>query len=468
MNPTEPTPKHQNLWQATVEWFDDFFDLREGMDREGATASIKQGRFMRGSNAWMLVCSIMIASLGLNLNSGAVIIGAMLISPLMNPILGIGLGVATNDREILWGAVRHFFIAIAIALVTSVLYFLVTPLREFTPEMQGRTEPTILDGMVAIFGGLAGIISVTRADKTNAIPGVAIATALMPPLCVSGYGIATMNWEIAARSFYLFFLNSFFIATTAYLIIRLLRFPYKKYVNDKEARRSRLLIMIFSIIIIIPSLFILRQVLKNVRFERNVNSYVENVFGNSCVEHQVIEYEGKDSSLLVMELINREIPPDSLEFYQEILRQPPYSVENVSILAIPDYSLSMKRLSQLQGQQVSSLDNINAELEAMKNTSKEQAEEKDRLRTQLKEYRMDSSAFLRLNQQLKLAFPTIEQVAISRAQSSQDSSLVEGLPLVAIKRPALRSRSANRDELARIEAYLKTSLEVDTLQLVSY
>ncbi|MEO0629057.1 MAG: DUF389 domain-containing protein, partial [Bacteroidota bacterium] len=282
-------------WAGFKDWFDDFFDLREGMDREQAIYRIKSSKLMRGSNAWMLVCSIMIASLGLNLNSGAVIIGAMLISPLMSPILGIGLGVGTNDRDTLRASVLHFGIAIMIALITSTLYFFLTPIDQFTDEMDARTAPNLLDGMVALFGGLAGIISVTRADQTNAIPGVAIATALMPPLCVCGYGIAAGEWAIAARSFYLFFLNSFFIATTAYVIIRVLRFPYRRYLDKASARRSRFLILLFSILIIIPGIFILREVLSKTRVKRGVQQFVEQYFPTDCAEYNIIS-QGGDSS----------------------------------------------------------------------------------------------------------------------------------------------------------------------------
>jgi len=196
--------------------FGDFFynliDLRAGLDREGTIVNIKNNKKMAGANAWLLMCSIMIASLGLDLNSPAVIIGAMLISPLMSPILGIGLAVGINDNDALLLALKHFGIAIVIALVTSTLYFWLTPFGMETSEIRARTAPTLLDVLVAFFGGVAGIISGSRKDKSNAIPGVAIATALMPPLCVTGYGLATGNWTFMLNSFYLFFLNATFVA----------------------------------------------------------------------------------------------------------------------------------------------------------------------------------------------------------------------------------------------------------------
>ncbi len=198
MNPNQDTEKitlldrWSSFWRRLV-------DLTEGLDREGAVFSIKNNRRMEGANAWMLMCSIMIASLGLDLNSPAVIIGAMLISPLMSPILGIGLSVATNDYDTLIQSVKQFSVAIGIAIVTSTIYFKLTPLGDPTNEILSRTSPTLLDVLIGFFGGIAGIISVSRKDQTSAIPGVAIATALMPPLCVTGFGLASGNMNIALR-----------------------------------------------------------------------------------------------------------------------------------------------------------------------------------------------------------------------------------------------------------------------------
>ena len=457
----------QSSWEGLVNWFDQFLDLREGMDREGAIASIKQGKFMRGTNAWMLVCSIMIASLGLNLNSQAVIIGAMLISPLMNPILGLGLGVAINDRETLGLAIRHFLIAIAIALVTSTLYFLLTPLKEYTPEIAARTRPTILDGLVAIFGGLAGIISVTRADKTNAIPGVAIATALMPPLCVCGYGIASGDWDIALRSFYLFFLNSFFIAATAYIIIRLLRFPYRTYVNKKEAWRSRLLIVLFSILIITPGFFILREVIRDERVRQGANRFVRDYFKNSCTEHQLFPI-GADSSLLVMELLNRELPADSVEYFNQLLRGRPYRLEHTTLIAVPDNNVSLKQIAELRGRQENSINQMEAKLDALQKAQDEASATTIAMEDELHHYRMDSSEFFQFNTMVRAAFPSVVELNISLAQSSADSTFVDGLPLVVVHRDPVGTLRQRQEVFDRLRGYLKSALQVDTLKLVEY
>jgi len=282
-----------DLFRNILQWFRQLINLEEGMDREGTIVYIKNSKRIRGSSAWLLICSIMIASLGLDLNSPAVIIGAMLISPLMSPILGVGLGIATNDRESTFISLQHFSVAILIALTTSILYFSVTPLGDITDEIRARTAPTLLDSMIAIFGGLAGIISVSRKEKSSAIPGVAIATALMPPLCVTGYGIANGNWSITLNSFYLFFLNSFFISISTFVIIRLMKFPYKSFLDRKEARRNRLAILVISLILLLPSGKILLDLLQNRSRDARIEAYIGEFFrqnpNTNCLDYDYIE-----------------------------------------------------------------------------------------------------------------------------------------------------------------------------------
>ncbi|MCF6241446.1 MAG: DUF389 domain-containing protein, partial [Bacteroidales bacterium] len=184
-----------SLIRVTKKFLIEILSIREGTDVEGTINGIKKDMVFRGVTVWILVASIFIASIGLNVNSIPVVIGAMLISPLMGPILGIGLSVGTNDWDTLLRSLKNFGIAIVISLITSIIYFLITPLKDASPELLARTKPTILDVLIAIFGGIAGIVAGSRSEKTNVIPGVAIATALMPPLCTAGYGIATGQYS---------------------------------------------------------------------------------------------------------------------------------------------------------------------------------------------------------------------------------------------------------------------------------
>ncbi len=451
-------------------WFKEFLDLREGSDREGAMESIFSGRLMRGSNAWMLVCSIMIASLGLNLNSGAVIIGAMLISPLMNPILGIGLGVGTNDRGLLVIALRNFGVAIAIALITSSVYFFFTPLDIFTQEMRSRTEPTVLDGLIAVFGGLAGIISVTRADKTNAIPGVAIATALMPPLCVAGYGLTVGlktggDFTIFWRSFYLFFLNSFFIAATAYLIIRLLRFPYRKYMNKQETHRSQVIIGVISVLMILPGYYILADVIDRQRNSTAVEKFTDKFFPTS---HSSSIFDRRDplNPLLIFPVTNRQVPTDSLPIYSRMLQEPPYGVAGARVVV--DTSFSPSEIAGIKGN-LATLDDIDSRLQRLEQSEIQNLREQQRMATSVTGYRMDSLDFLNFSRQFMLAFPRVKEVSLSRAQTTgqfgpdEEAPYSQDLPLVAVRESAARITD---EEEARMRQYLKLQLKLDTLILV--
>ncbi|OAV44468.1 DUF389 domain-containing protein [Lewinella sp. 4G2] len=475
-HPATPLPSSTNEKEVTpgeglAEWFHDFLDLRTGSDRAGAVESIISGKQMRGSNAWMLVCSILIASLGLNLNSGAVIIGAMLISPLMNPILGIGLGVGTNDTPLLWKALQNFGISIAIALTASVLYFALTPIDTFTPEMQARTEPTILDALVAVFGGLAGIISVTRKDKTNAIPGVAIATALMPPLCVAGYGIALALTDPAAgfqvfwRSSYLFFINSFFIAATAYVIIRLLRFPYRKYLTKADARKSMLIVGAISILMIIPSVYILSDVLVRLRENEAAKSFTETFFPASSSSY-LLDRENKAAPLLIYPIKNRLMSRDSIDHYTKILREPPYGLTNARI--VTDTSLSASAMASIQ-RKLSTVSNHQTRLSDVEYRLQLLAQEVAQLEELPAQFR-DTVAFNRTRRQLIEQFPMVTNLALSRAKVSGDTLSSNGdLPLavVSLERPGRRPPlKAIKQEKAALQQFLQVALGRDSVILI--
>ncbi len=255
------------------------FSLRDDAEIGGTIEQITTGIRMRGSNVWMLICAAMLASLGLDTSSVAVIIGAMLVSPLMSPILGIGLSLGIHDRALLGKSLRNYSIAVLVSIGASILYFLVTPLGQLTPEMLSRTRPTLLDVGVATFGGLAGIIANTRRIQTTVVPGVAIATALMPPLCTAGYGIASGRPSVFMGAFYLFFINTVFIAASTYLIVRILRFPFAEYVDRQTTKRAERMFAVFALIVAIPSLLIFRGVISDLRKEQAartfVNRYIE-------------------------------------------------------------------------------------------------------------------------------------------------------------------------------------------------
>jgi uncharacterized hydrophobic protein (TIGR00271 family) len=254
-----------------------FLSIREDKENESDIInSIRKGVDFKGTNLWILVFAIFIASIGLNVNSTAVIIGAMLISPLMGPIMGIGLGLGIYDFGLIKKAGRNFLIAILISIATSTIYFLITPLTEAQSELLARTSPSIWDVFIALFGGLAGIVASSSKAKGNVIPGAAIATALMPPLCTAGYGIANGNLLFFAGAIYLFFINSVFICLATFLVTRLLKFHPHEFVNPNIEVKIKRYIYIIIAITTIPSVFFAYRIVNRSIFEQNARKFILN------------------------------------------------------------------------------------------------------------------------------------------------------------------------------------------------
>lgn len=245
--------------------------IYEDLDTAGAAQRIKSNIWFRGTNVWILAFSIIIASVGLNVNSTAVIIGAMLISPLMGPIIGTGLALGTNDLDLLKSAVKNLMVMVIISLAASTLFFIVSPLDLVNPtELEARTSPTIYDVLIALFGGLAGILENTRKERGTVLSGVAIATALMPPLCTAGYGLAHWDMHFFLGALYLFVINSVFIALATYLMVKYLRFETVAGLDVTSAKRKRNLISAVLIIVLVPSIWTAIGLIGENNYERNV------------------------------------------------------------------------------------------------------------------------------------------------------------------------------------------------------
>lgn len=256
--------------------FLDHFRLNEEKeDAHAVIESIDKGVVFRGTNLWVLIFAIFVASLGLNVNSTAVIIGAMLISPLMGPIIGLGAGLAINDLPLLRKAFSNYLFAAGVALATSTLYFLISPLNEAHSEILARTSPTIYDVLIALFGGLAGIIAIASRQKGNVIPGVAIATALMPPLCTAGYGLATFQFSYFFGSFYLFLINTVFIALATLLTMRYLKFPLHHHSDPKLEKRNQRIVWALTIITILPSIYFGYDIVIKDRFNKEAGRFID-------------------------------------------------------------------------------------------------------------------------------------------------------------------------------------------------
>ena len=460
-----------DLYHATVEWFEDLLDLKEGMDRAGTIRAIKNNKRMRGANAWLLMCSIMIASIGLDLNSAAVIIGAMLISPLMAPILGVGLAVGTNDQDALYLSLRHFLIAILIALATSTFYFLITPLGLPTEQILMRTEPTFLDGLVAVFGGLAGIISTSRKDVSNAIPGVAIATALMPPLCVTGFGIIhgfnTGNWDVMVNSFYLFFLNSFFIALTTYFMIRWMDFPLKDHVDEKENRRTRWIVTVFSLIIIIPSAIILYNLYEDRQVELRADAFVKTYFdgtGNTnVIDFDVIH--GDTSHQLIIRLLGDIIPEDSLGFFYRGMEE--NGLNNTELTLIQDSDLELQELNKMK-LELTEFNKIASQLQTVNKARAEKEQEIQELREQVDSLSYKNVPFESICTEAKALFPKLTSIGFANITKNDFEKPIENLPTFIIRWDRSKYRSERRRDEKKLYEFLKVRAQLDTLELINY
>lgn len=298
------------LGERIKNFFKDVFSISENKASNGdIKASIVSGSKLKGSNMCILICAIIIASIGLNMNSVAVIIGAMLISPMMGAIIGIGYAISTNDFKFAKRAAVSLIIQIAISVITSSIYFMVSPISDTSSELLSRTMPTIWDVVIAIVGGLAGAIGMTRKEKSNVIPGVAIATGLMPPLCTVGYGIAMKNLSYTGGAFYLFFINAFFICLSSIIVFKIMKMPKRKGANAKEEWKIKRNLVVISIITIIPSVFLAQQIVKESIINANLQKYLNTEFkyeGTQIVKSSVDVKSKKINLALIGKILEHE------------------------------------------------------------------------------------------------------------------------------------------------------------------
>ena len=258
-----------------VSYLRDTANITEQVDVATAAANIRNNIYFRGPNVWILAFSIIIASVGLNVNSTAVIIGAMLISPVMGPIIGMGLGLGVNDTKLLGDSFRNLLIMVIISLIASSLFFLLSPLNLANPtELAARTSPSIYDVLIALFGGFAGILEHARKEKGTVMSGVAIATALMPPLCTAGFGLAKANWHFFFGAMYLFTINAIFIMFATYLACKYLHFQQKSFADERSAKRTRTMITAVVLLVTIPSIWSAFIMIRNNNFSTNAQNFI--------------------------------------------------------------------------------------------------------------------------------------------------------------------------------------------------
>ena len=455
MEEQKNTSKGLEILISIKNYIKEFFDLRKSKENEELTVeSIRHGVVFKGTNLWVLIFAIFIASLGLNVNSTAVIIGAMLISPLMGPIMGFGLSVGISDFDLLKQSFRSYLLTTFISVVTSTLYFSLTPLNEVQSELLARTSPTIYDVLIALFGGLAGIIAVSTKEKGNVIPGAAIATALMPPLCTAGFGLATGNIFYFLGAFYLYFINSVFISFATYLGVRFMHFKRKDFVDKQREQMVRRYIIALVLATMCPAFYLTYGIVKTTFYEASANSFIakEFDFEHTQVISRKISYDEKEIRVV---LVGNELTQPELDKVHNSLKH---------------YSLEDTKLTIVQGMNSDNLDMGMLKAQVMEDFYKdseerlqEQQEEIQRLRKELKNY----TTYHQLNKQivpeLKVLYPQVESVSLSQMEvltvdSMQKDTLI--MVLMGLK------EEMNAVQMQQMQEWLKTRTGAKKMKLV--
>lgn len=442
---------NQTLWQIIKSYFN-VLPYKDG--EKYVIKQITNGINFQGSNLWILIFAVFIASLGLNVNSTAVIIGAMLISPLMGPIIGMGLALGIADLDLFKQSIKNYLISTFISVVTATIYFTLSPITDAQSELLARTSPTLYDVLIALFGGAAGFLAMSTKGKNNVIPGVAIATALMPPLCTAGYGLAVQNTSYFLGAFYLYFINTVFIAFTTCLGVRFLHFHRKQFINLEKMRRVNYYIVSIIIITIIPASYMTWNIIKQSVFKNNIENFVTkelNYSGTNILSHQ---YDLKTKTLHVV-AVGNPISTDSIAKAQK---------------AMTNYQLDGYALKVIQGSNSDSLlllqhKNKGQLMVGEKNTAEwqELAYRNDVLQKQLNSYTHYPVLANDMREELKVVCPSAKSIILSKASESfVDSASIKNHIVAIVK----TNKTLAKDNRKQLYDWLKVKVKSDSLELI--
>ncbi|ALR29454.1 hypothetical protein ATE47_02400 [Chryseobacterium sp. IHB B 17019] len=420
-----------------------FLDLHMGEENpkivlEDVTSNVS----FRGANLWILASAILIASVGLNVNSTAVIIGAMLISPLMGPIVGAGFALATFNFGLLKKSIKNLIIATIVSLAVSSLYFYLSPFKEVQSELLARTSPNIYDVLIAFFGGVVGAVSITRVEKGNPIPGVAIATALMPPLCTAGFGIATGNLSFVAGAFYLYTINCFFICIATFLIIKFLKYQAVANTDKTLEKRIRYGISVLIIIMIVPSCYLAYDLLNEKKYTQNVEKFINSEFT-------------KNGYTIIYKKVDHHTNPKSIEL--AFLSKEFDSAEIKKLNnSLKDFGINNTTLTIKQN-----TSDLKAEILNEINLQKTNTSEKDLqinvLKNELNQYKMDNPELVK---EIKILFPEVNEIAVGKIQNfyTLDSTGVE---------TAFLYKTDSKIDEPKLKSWLENKLKSNKIILVN-
>src|SRR3712207_3671681 len=431
-----------------------FNAMRDLESQEKCVGQISSGVSFKGANLWILIFAIFIASLGLNVNSTAVIIGAMLISPLMGPIIGMGLAVGTNDLDLLKRAIQNYLVATFISIITATIYFILTPYQGTQSELLARTSPTLYDVLIAFIGGGAGILALCIRDKGNVLPGVAIATALMPPLCTAGYGLASANMSFFAGAFFLYFINTVFIALATFLGVKLMKFRPKRSLDPHRALVVRRTIIGVVVLTMVPAAYMTWRIMRQSLFDSQVSLFIHDHLkwdGSQIVTSSV----GNDSTIRVV-AVGRSLTKKKI---------------NEAQTALNSYStLKGYRLKVIQGTGSDSIIALSNRLYNQATGSAEQqklleqtAEENTHLKTMLAGYQQYDRLSRDIRREIKVISPGVKAFSLTSTLQISTDTLPARRFVTAIVSVAKPLPDAHREQL---RLWLKERSHADSLRLI--
>ena len=440
-----------HLRQALTSTLRYYFSVNKDISDLHQTAEgIRSGAEFKGANLWVLIFAIFIASLGLNTNSTAVIIGAMLISPLMGPIIGMGLAAGISDFALMKKSLRNYAVATVISIITATLYFATSPLSEAQSELLARTSPTIYDVFIAIFGGAAGILALSTRGNTNVIPGVAIATALMPPLCTAGFGLASGNWLYFLGAFYLYFINTVFIAFATYVGVRMMKFPTKSFPDKSREKKVQRYLLTVIIVTMCPSIYMTYTIVRQTIFSANVNNFIQTEMSQmgATVISKETDYKSQKISLT---LIGRELNERQQDSLRGFLKR--YHLENAHLTFIQGY-----HSKQLPVQQILSAEQSKAAL-----LTEQHNKEVRSLKEQLRYYENYQQLSLDLRPEMTILFPQTSDLHLAPVLTPAHDSVKADTFVLATTRVKSKLSAEERTQLQR---WLQQRIATDSLQLV--
>jgi uncharacterized hydrophobic protein (TIGR00271 family) len=452
----------ESAWQGITLFFKELLDISKDTDREATIEGVKKDISFKGHNAWILIFSVFVASIGLNVSNTAVVIGAMLISPLMGPIVGLGLSVAINDVETLRKSLINLGVMVALSVITAYLYFIISPLTKETPELLARTYPTVLDVLIAIFGGLALIVAKTKkGTMASVIFGVAIATALMPPLCTVGYGLAVGNLQHAGGAIYLFSINAVFIALTSFLIAKILRFPMVKYANSKHRKRIAQIATTIAVIVVVPSVILFLNLLKIEVFENKAKEFIET---NVKYDGTVIlkSNQDYDTNKIEIFLIGRLVPEYTINDWKGDLKN--YTVlkdANLQVFQAADQSGEMAQ--ELSGKL--KFDILDQLYEKNDQLLKDKEAKIKFLENELTNLKIKELRFDEISKEVKINYSEIESISYYNKVTTNFKT-TDTIPVIAISWDKKYSKKNREKDTESLNNWLRYKLKLDTLQII--